>query len=358
MQFNGLNLQRSVHGGINPGELRLLGLEPKHVLDFSANINPLGVSPYVKKAVSDIEMDHYPDPDCMDLGLKLSMTADIAIENIVIGNGSTELVHLFARSCISNKGCAAILSPTFGEYEFACRLVNATPVLLVAKEWDSFQWDITNVCQELAKIRPQLVFLCNPNNPTGLYLDEDSVRQIAKAVAPEILVIDEAYLPFVEKPWDSKSLLSLGNVVLLRSMTKDHALAGLRLGYALASVQLVEALKLYQPFWSVNSAAQIAGVAALTDMGHVSRAREIVSEGRSYLSTAIGELGLKVIPSSANFILIKVGDAKEIRKKLLMKNLCVRDCSSFGLPQYIRIAVRTLPECQKLVEGLKGEFNG
>ncbi|MFC1925840.1 pyridoxal phosphate-dependent aminotransferase [Chloroflexota bacterium] len=358
MQFNKPAVERPVHGSINPGELSALGLDPEKFIDFSANINPLGVSPQVKKAMSGLELDHYPDPDCQELRQALSQTVGMARENIVIGNGSTELIHLLSRACLANGSCALILAPTFGEYETACHLADVTPVFVWAEEADGFKWDIDDTCRRLTEIKPQLVFLCNPNNPTGLYLNKKIVQQIAKATAPGTLVIDEAYLPFIEKPWDSKPLLELGNVVLLRSMTKDHALAGLRLGYALAPVQLIEALKLYQPFWSVNTAAQAAGLVALTDREHVTRARIIIAESKVYLYAALEDMGIDTLPSSTNFLLAEVGDARTIRSRLLQHNLCVRDCTSFGLPQYIRLTVRTLSDCHNLVKGLKEVWSG
>jgi len=353
MQFGRADLERPVHGGISLSELKTLGLQAEEVIDFSANINPLGVSPIVKKAVTELDVASYPDPECQELRQALAQNTGVATENIVVGNGSTELVHLVSRACLVDGGCAVVLTPTFGEYELACHLVGVAPVLMWARDVDSFCWNVADICQKLTKIKPQLVFICNPNNPTGLYLDKDAVRQIARATAPGVLVIDEAYLPFVEKPWDSTSLLKMDNVILLHSMTKDHALAGLRLGYALARTELIDRLKLCQPSWSVNIAAQVAGLAALADQEHVTRARKMVAEAKAYLYAALLELGLRALPSSANFMLIKVGKAETVRFKLLQRGLCVRDCASFGLPQYIRVAVRSLPECRRLVAGLK-----
>jgi len=358
MQFNKPDLERSVHGSLNLSELRALGLDPENVIDFSANINPLGISPQVKKAISEVEVDHYPDPDCQELRQALAQVNNVAIENIVIGNGSTELIHFLGRAYLANSSRALILSPTFGEYEQACRLSNTVPGFIWAKEANDFIWDISDICHQLAKVKPQLAFLCNPNNPTGLYLDDNAVLQLAEATSPGLLVIDEAYIHFIEKPWDSKVLLDLGNVVLLRSMTKDHAIAGLRLGYALAPAPIVEVLKLYQPFWNVNTVAQAAGLAALSAREHVTQARKTIIESKAYLYAALEKLGIVTLPSSVNFLLVKVDDVKAIRLKLLQRNLCVRDCTSFGLPQYIRIAVRSLPDCQRLVEGLREVCSG
>ena len=358
MRFGKADLERPVHGGINLSELKTLGLQVEDIIDFSANINPLGVSPAVKRAMAEMDVASYPDPDCNELRQVLSRITGVAIENIIIGNGSTELVHLVARACLVEGGCAVILTPTFGEYELACHLVAVTPLLIRAREADNFHWNIADVCQKLAKIKPQLVFLCNPNNPTGLYLDMDAMRQIARATAPGVLVIDEAYLPFVDNPCDSTNLLKMDNVALLHSMTKDHALAGLRLGYAMAPVELINKLKLCQPFWSVNIAAQVAGVAALSDQKHLIKSRKLITEAKEYLYTALKELGFEALPSSTDFLLIKVSSAATVRLKLLQRGLCVRDCTSFGLPQYIRVSVRALPDCQRLISGLKEVCHG
>ena len=357
MRFGKADLKRPVHGGINLSELSMLGLRADEVIDFSANINPLGVSPAVKKAVAEMDMASYPDPDCKELRQALSRYAGVAMENIMVGNGSTELVHLFARACLADDGCAVILAPTFGEYEMACHLVNVPPVMIPARESDKFHWNITGVCKKLVKMKPQLVFLCNPNNPTGIYLDMDAMQQIARAAAPGVLLIDEAYLPFVEEPCDSTNLLKLDNVALLRSMTKDYALAGLRLGYAMAPAEVINKLKLCQPCWSVNIAAQVAGVAALSDEEHLIKARKLIIVAKEYLYSALKELGLEALPSSADFLLIKVGSAATVRLKLLQRGFCVRDCTSFGLPQYIRVSVRLLPDCQRLIAGLKEVYH-
>jgi len=346
-------IRKAVHGSITPGELRSLGLSADDVLDFSANINPLGVSPRVAQALAEVDVTRYPDPECLELREALSNATGVEAKNILVGNGSTELIHLLAQAYLMLGDNVAILAPTFGEYELACRITGVSPTLAEASESDDFRWNVARICDGMKRLRPRLAFLCNPNNPTGLYLDGESVRQIATATAPGILAIDEAYLPFVEGPWDSTALLEMDNVVIMRSMTKDHALTGLRLGYLLAPEEIAEAAEMYQPTWSVNSAAQVAGLAALSDVGHVLRARELVAETRAYLYTELAAMGLRAIPSAANFLLVRVGDAGTVRSALLKRGLCVRDCTSFGLPQYIRIAMRTLPECKRLVSGLK-----
>jgi histidinol-phosphate aminotransferase len=254
---------------------------------------------------------------------------------------------------LGKSGRALIMAPTFAEYEAAARRAGAAVILQGAIEEKDFIWDISAACREVRHQRPGLVFLCQPNNPTGLYLEREVVESLAEAAGQGLLVLDEAYISFVYEAWDSCQLLSRGNVVVLRSLTKDCALAGLRLGYALCPSDVARALSASQPSWSVNAVAQAAGVAALADREHWLRGISCVQEGRGYLYLELGALGYKVLLSVANFLLVKVGDATALRRQLLSRGLCVRDCTSFGLPEYIRIGVRTLPECQRLVEALR-----
>ena len=348
---------RPVHGSITPAELRELGLDISNVIDFSSNINPLGVSPRVKAAMSAADASRYPDPDCLELREALAQRTNVGVENIIVGNGSTELIHLIVRAFAAD-GPTVIAAPTYGEYEFASRLAGSEPVFIRSSEETRFNHDSAALSRRIEEAKPSLVFLCNPNNPTGVYLNRSDVERIAAAVKPRLLVLDEAYVPFVARPWNSNALIESGNVVILHSMTKDHALAGVRLGYALAPEAIVAKLKQLQPFWSVNAIAQAMGLAALEDDDHVRKGREEVFAAKAYLEKEIARLGMTVIPSKANFILVNVGDAPSMRKQLLRHGLCVRDCTSFGLPQYIRISIRTLAECKRLADGLKAVVGG
>jgi histidinol-phosphate aminotransferase len=184
------------------------------------------------------------------------------------------------------------------------------------------------------------------------------VRWVAEAASGvgALLVLDEAYLSFVDHPWDSRSLLKGNNVVLLRSMTKDYALTGLRLGYSLSSEEVTARLASFQPDWSVNGLAQAAGLAALSDTEYLSRARISVNQSKEYLTQHLKALGFKVMPSSANFLLVQVGNGAIMRGKLIRRGLVVRDCASFGLPDCIRIGIRSLPDCQCLVGAMEDIF--
>jgi histidinol-phosphate aminotransferase len=357
---------KAVHGGLKPGDLRLLGLNVEDVVDFSASINPLGPPSRVWEAMARVDLSSYPDPECTALREALSAKLGVGPECITIGNGSTELIHLVARGCLGPGAVGSnrvfILSPTFGEYEAACRLAGANVTFLPSDEDRGFQWDIDHVCRVIRDERPGLVFVCNPNNPTGVYLERSAVSRLAEAVGDDgLLVLDEAYISFVDGAWDALACLGISrdtsNVVLLRSMTKDYALTGLRLGYGVASEQVSRLMSAYQPGWSVNSLAQAAGLAALSDDAHLDKSRECVRQGKAYLRQELTALGLRVPPDAANFLLIDVGDGARVRAGLLRQGVCVRDCASFGLPQYIRVGVRAIPDCRRLVDGLKEVIN-
>ncbi len=364
MTAQGPTAGRPVHGGVKPEELRALGLDPEDVLDFSASVSPIGPPEGVWETLRRVDLGAYPDPHCLvlreALSNHLSGGREIPVENILVGNGSTEIIHLLARAFLSGKspagnGSTLQLSPTYGEYAGACALMGVAISAFQAPSTPPFRWDVDEAASRIVRDRPRLVFVCNPNNPTGVYLDEADVRRLAGATAAYdgLLIIDEAYVSFVDRPWDSLGMALESNVVLLRSMTKDYALTSLRLGYAVASADIINQLAPLQPDWSVNGFAQAAGLAALADAGYLSRAKDAVDEAKDYLSDRLDRLGLTVLPSAANFVLVDVSDGKLWRDNLMRLGIFVRDCASFGLPAYIRIGLRALPDCQRLVAAME-----
>jgi histidinol-phosphate aminotransferase len=357
---------RPVHGGVKPSQLRDLGLRPEDVLDFSASVSPIGLPNGVWDAMRGVDLGAYPDPACLELRESLSQTLPpfqgkpIPVERILVGNGSTEIIHLLARVYLSDLGSdrepsVFQLTPTYGEYTGACRQAGAVVSSLEATSNPSFCWDLVEAAQRIIQERPRLVFVCNPNNPTGVYLGLEEMEPLAEAAAAcgALLVIDEAYLSFVDESWDSMGLPGLDNVVLLRSMTKDYALTGLRLGYAIASENVIANLQAFQPDWSVNGLAQAAGLAALADTEYLPRARQAIDQAKSLLSDRLDRLSLTVHPSAANFLLVNVGDASVWHDKLMRLGLFVRDCTSFGLPEHIRIGIRSMADCQRLIEAME-----
>ncbi len=187
----------------------------------------------------------------------------------------------------------------------------------------------------------------------GYYLSREEVLEILSAAKDALVVVDEAYIAFTENAWTSLELIGWGNVVILRSMTKDYALAGLRLGYCIAPETIISALKRVIPPWNVSSVAQAAGIHALKADGYLEACRIKIKEAKEFLVEGLKVLGLSALPSQTNFFLVKVGDAARFRQALFKKGILIRDCTSFGLPDYIRLAPRTMAECQKLLAAIQ-----
>ena len=270
------------------------------------------------------------------------------------GNGASELIHLLARGLLAPGKRGLIFAPTFGEYGAACAAIGATVVEVHAGKGAGFAWEESKALAAVRRVRPSLAFLGNPNNPTGTVVTRRFVEGVADAVGNAgVLVVDEAFAPFWDAAWDATPLLKRGNVALLRSMTKDYGLASVRLGYLLATPELIATAAAQQPSWSVSGLAQAAGIAALADEEHVAKGRAVVCRSKAYLVRALGELGYDVTPSHANFLLVRVGRGGAMRHALLRRGIAVRDCMSFGLPQHIRIGVRRLGECRKLIAAMR-----
>ena len=358
------NNLRPIHGNINLNELRLLGLKKESILDFSANISPLGQPNYIWEAIKSVDLNIYPDPDCIEIREAISKKIstplfNIPIERVFVGNGSNEIFHLICRIILSKKSTALILTPTYGEYEFACRLAGGIVEKFNADASSGFKWNFISASKLIKDRKPELVIICNPNNPTGLYCDRNEIEILLKASEEvgSIVVIDQAYLSFVEKPWESISLLKNYNTILVRSMSKDYAQTATRLGYALSSANIVSKLRSIQPDWSVNSLAQKVGIYVLNDQDYIEKVRQTVFSAKNFLKKELTGLGLETVSSDANFILIKVDNASKWRSLLLKKGIVVRDCSSFGLTNYIRVGIRIMDDCKILVKAIKELFN-
>jgi len=341
------------HGGIDYAELEMLGLDSEEVLDFSANLNPFGPPPGVMKAMCEADIAHYPDSDGRHLRRVLAEKLGINTENILVGNGSTELIRLAAVAYFGKGDRVLIIEPTFGEYSVACQIAGASLVKQQLSQRNDFWVDADETAELIRRHCPKGVFVCNPNNPTGRYLSRADFERILSASEDSLVVLDEAYVSFVDGAWSSPEMIEGGNLLILRSMTKDYAMAGLRLGYGLARAEIITTLRRLCPPWNVNTVAQEAGVIATNEEEHLKQCQAELREAKDYLVAELSCLGLPPLPSEANFFLVEVGNAPEFRRELLKRRVLVRDCSSFGLPQHIRIAPRSLPECQSLVAAIK-----
>jgi histidinol-phosphate aminotransferase len=367
-----------LHGGPDYAELARLGLKAGELLDFSVNSNPLGASPRARHALGTVDPSRYPDSQALQLTAHLAASHGVDPCAVLVGNGSVDLIWRLAQIYVEPGDTALVVGPTFGEYEAVAQRQGAEVVVFRASAEEEFQPRITDLVATLLATRPRLVFVCNPNNPTGQALGLSELEALLGACDETLLIVDEAYIDFVDDgsfdelrtgptmkaagamtpsvsdPGCSiQSALALRDdprMVVLRSLTKNMGLAGLRLGYAVAASQVIDALGRAQPPWSVNAFAQAAGLAALGDWEHVAAGRRAAQAAKSYLLDGLTRLGLICLPSCANFWLVEVGDAAELRRRLLLRGILVRDCASFGLPRHIRLSARPLSECERLLQ--------
>jgi len=312
--------------------------------------------------LNSVAIEKYPDCEATELRQRLSDKLGVPPDNILVGSGTTELIRLIALAYFRQGDSILILEPTYGEYEVAAQIVGAKPIKQWMKAENNFALKIAETIDLISEHRPRAVFICNPNNPTGKYLSRPEVETILAALGDGLLILDEAYLAFVEKGWSSLDLVSQGNVVILRSMTKEYGLAGLRLGYTIASQEITDNLRRVRPPWNVNAVAQKVGTLVLKDVDYLEQSKQKISEAKQFLIEGLSRLGFQPLPSDAHYFLVKVGDARAFRTALLRHGIQVRDGTSFGLPEYVRIAPRTMPECQRLITTInelkkKGELD-
>lgn len=350
---NIVGLEPYQHGGPDYAELERLGISSDEIIDFSSNLNPRGFPPGIRPLVKSTRLSRYPDSRCTALRRMIARKTGLSEDNVIAGNGSTELIRLTAAAYLDKSDKALIIEPTYGEYCTACRIAGAGVISRTLSAEDNFRLDADVIVRIIKDARPKAVFICNPNNPTGAYLDRSGFEKIMAAAPDSLIVLDEAYIFFASHSWPSVELLDKGNLLIVRSMTKDYSLAGLRLGYALGNREIIETLSRICPSWNVNAVAQHAGIVALQQEKYLEDSRRLVYEGKRYLIEELEKLGLHCLPSEANFFLVRVGNAAELRNRLLSKKILVRDCASFGLPDYIRISPRTMKKNRKIINALR-----
>ena len=364
----------SIHGTPDYAELDALGLDPSEVVYISSNINPYGppasVVEAVQNEISRSFLARYPDSRSQRLREKIGAFHSLLPDAVLVGNGTADLIWLLAHA-YGNNSQAAILSPTFSEYADGVIMAGGHPNYLVLPGWQRISrrrfapagTTLAQTRQALESAAPWLVFICNPNNPTGEYLSPGELRYLWEGAPDAQWVIDEAYAEFTEDPWSAAQWVMAGRnghsgrargpgCVVLRSMTKDFALGGLRLGYLLAAPSIVERLQQVQPPWSVNGVAQLAGLVALDEMNWreetTARLRKDVWE----LQEGLRACGYAPLPTTVSYFLLPVGDAKSMRERLVAERMFVRDCTSFGLPDHIRIAARPPDENARFLDAM------
>jgi threonine-phosphate decarboxylase len=353
------NLKPCVHGG------ELWKYYPNHwnILDFSVNVNPLSLPRKVMEAVerSLSQIQFYPDPDSSALRNAISNYLEgISPENVIVGNGSTELIYLFCDVFIKSGDEAIIPIPTFGEYENA--VIKAGGIPKYVKLDEDFKVNPDTLLKEIGP-RTKVIFLCNPNNPTSTIIPKDDLFKIIEdSDRRNVLVLmDEDFIEFVDEDISMVGeVKNYKNLFILRSFTKIFGLTGLRVGYGVACKEIINLLFKGKIPWNVNCIAQAAAIAALQDVEYLEETRKLIREEREFLLDELKRIhGLRVFPAHANFILIDIRQtgftAAQLKEAMLKHGILIRDCSSFkGLDEYyIRVAVRTRHENERLLAALR-----
>ncbi|MCH5196137.1 MAG: aminotransferase class I/II-fold pyridoxal phosphate-dependent enzyme [Oscillospiraceae bacterium] len=320
-------------------------------IDFSVSLNPLGIPCEAKQAASEADFERYPDTECAELISAISKYEKVDPKQIVCGNGAADLIYRIV-GAVKPK-IALIVEPTFAEYEKALCESDCTVEKHFLSESDGFA--LNGDFLDKIKINTDIVFLCNPNNPTGIITE--LIGEIARKCADTktLLVVDECFMDFVEnsEEYSAKQFLNKYTIIL-KAFTKSYSMAGLRLGYAIfGDSVLCEKIKEYGQPWSVSSAAQAAGIAALGISDYLERARELIKSEHEYLSNELTSMGICVFSSQTNFLLLK--SDYPLKEMLMKKSILIRSCDNFeGLGKdFFRIAVRTHEENTSLINALK-----
>ncbi len=330
------------HGAIDFAELAALGIAADDVIDFSVNSNPFGPVNAVREAVAGARLSRYPDKACLALREMLAGHLGVEMGQITVGNGSAENLFNIAFATLSKGDSVLIVGPTFGEYARNARLMEAQVHMWQAQPETEFVVDVAAIGEQLHVIRPKLFHLCNPNNPTGQVVSAETISSWANTYPDTLFVIDEAYAAFAQS-FVSMVRQNLPNVLVLRSMTKDFSLAGLRLGYVVGPAELAQAVASVAVPWSVSEVAQAAGISAISSYSKYKMQWSQLQKASVEFIGGLRRLGFRPNRSHTHFFLMKVGDGRAFRSRLLRQGLLVRLCESYGLPQFVRIATQ-LPE--------------
>lgn len=348
---------------------RQFGLEK--VIKLASNENPLGPSPLAMQAVRrNLKgINRYPDSLGFYLKKKLARAQNVQITNLVLGNGSDELIDIIIKTFVEDDEHIITADITFLEYEIISRVLGRN---IITAPLRYFKYDLESIKKKIDK-KTKLIFISNPNNPTGTYVTkyefEDFIYDLPENV---ILVIDEAYDAFIDvddfpnslKYINSSTTLAVDhrqgrggsnkNVIVLKTFSKAYGLAGLRIGYAICSSRLSTYMERARQPFNVNLLAQAAAAAALDDKKFLRRTRKIILEGKNYLYNSLTKLGIAYVPSVANFILMDVGrDSREVFRDMLKLGVIVRDMKQYGLKNFIRVTIGTGKENERFIKALK-----
>ena len=332
---------------------RELGCEPSEIIKLASNENPLGPSPKAIQAMHDaIENAHlYPDGGAFYLRNAIAQKLNVTPHHILLGNGSNEIIELLAHVFLERGDAIVTSEHAFVAYKIIARVFGAHTIEAPSRDYGH---DLDAILGAITD-RTELIFIVNPNNPTGTLLSAGAIEHFMTRVPPAVVVVfDEAYYEFVDRMPDTLRYVHDGrNVVTLRTFSKIHGLASLRVGYGIAPPELIEVMhKTRQPF-NVSGVGQVAALAALADEDHQRETKRLVDEGRAFFEKEFRAMKLSFVPSAANFVLVKVGDGLAVFRALLQRKVIVRAMKGYNLPEWIRITIGTLDQNQKCITALR-----
>lgn len=366
-----------VHGGLSSDLLRIWGVRREAALDLSVNINPYGPCPQVMAAIKQASIDYYPDAQGEEFKNALATRLGCPAAEIIVGNGAVDLLWSLARALLRSGETAVALTPCFSEFGAAVQALDASLKTWPSSPATNFEVNLEGLPAFLQKHAVRVVYICNPNSPTGGYLPLPKVRELALKASHVMVILDEAFLSLSEHAADAAIPLP-ANVVRVRSLTKDFAIPGLRLGYAMAPAALVALMERQRPSWSINNLALAAGLAALDAEAWLEATRARLLADRQALSVALAQLGFTVYPSTTVFVLAawpdrqfsnghamragasgkdsRSGGLQDSLRRLGSKAVLLRDCTSYGLTDMVRICARPAADLARLIEILREEL--
>ena len=344
------------HGRPMEEVARELGRPVAEIIKLASNENPLGPSPAalaaIERALQSLQI--YPDGNAYYLKQRLAEKLGVQPSNLLVGNGSNEIIELAGHALIDPGGEVVVSQFCFAVYPIVTHLFGGRLVTVPARDYGH---DLPAMARAITP-RTRIVFVANPNNPTGTLASAEEVKRLVSELPPRVLLaLDEAYLEFVDQPCDLLPLIREGqvkNLLLMRTFSKIYGLAGLRVGYGIGHPELIAALeKARQPF-NLNALAQVGALAALDDDEHLQRTRRNNREGLHFFEDAFRQWPLKFVPSAANFVLAEVGDGQRVFGELQKLGVIVRPMAGYQLPSWIRITVGTPAENARCLAGLRG----
>jgi histidinol-phosphate aminotransferase len=344
------------HGGLHSEELASLGLRASDIIDFSVNVNPYGPSPAVLAAARNAPIDRYPDPTATELRQALARLHEVPPDAIVAGNGAADLLWTLARALCRPRDAVLIVEPTFAEFRTAAATMGAEMIEWRASPSRALAVDLQEVEHLLSRSGARVLYLCTPGSPSGSHVPVPEIAALAQRNPRVTIVLDQAFVTLSEHHADGAVPVP-PNVVRVRSLTKDHAIPGLRLGYLVATPAFARRIEAARPPWTTSAIAQAAGLAALGEVAFIDSCRERLLADRRALQTELSTLGLQPLASCTGFVLVPVPragqDGQQLRSRLLARRILVRNCASFGLPRHIRIAARPAADRDKLHMALR-----